>query len=233
MAVFDLHVHTVRGSSDSSLTPGRLVERARALGLDGVCLTEHSGGWDSRELDRVFGDSGVTVVGGLEVETDMGHVLVFGMRSYVEGMHRARDLRMAVDDAGGVMVSAHPFRNLLNEPPYNDNLLFPDPSGRPTTVQEAAGHPLFEIVDDVEVANGANSDTENRFALDVARYLGKKGTGGSDAHSDQGLGRFVTVLDGDVRTEADLIEALRAGAFSPGQGLQAGEPAPFGLDNTG
>ena len=215
MSVFDLHVHTVRGSSDSGLTPDQLIEQARLVGLDGVCLTEHSGGWDDRELERTFDGSGLTVVRGLEVDTDMGHVLVFGLHAYVNGMNRVVELRKAVDRVGGVIVSAHPFRNLFNRPPYDVNLLYKEGVQRPSTAEEAAGHPVFELVDDVEVANGSNTEEENEFCLKVARHLGHKGTGGSDAHSVHGLGRCATVFDGDVRSESDLIEALKAKAFRP------------------
>lgn len=233
MAVFDLHVHTVRGSSDSSLTPEQLIAEARRIGLDGVCLTEHGGGWEPPELERVFEDAGMTVIRALEVETDMGHVLVFGLHRYSAGMHRIDELRKAVDDARGVMISAHPFRNLFNRPPYNVNLVFRDPNGHPTSPEDAARHPLFGLVDEVEVANGSNSDRENLFALDVARSLGLKGTGGSDVHSTHGLGKCVTVFDGDIATERDLIEAVKARAFSPAQGLHLGDLRPFGPDGLG
>ena len=232
MAVFDLHVHTVKGSSDSSLTPEQLIEEARRIGLDGVCLTEHSGGWEDLELGKVFGGSGLTVIRGLEVETDMGHVLVFGLHSYVAGMHRANQLRKSVNRAGGVMVSAHPFRNLFNRPPLNANLLYKDLGTRTMTVAEAACHPVFEIVDEVEVANGANTGRENLFTLEVAGRLGFGGTGGSDVHSSQGLGRCVTVFEGDIRSESDLIDAIRARAFSPGQGANSGQVQPFVLQSS-
>ena len=227
MAVFDLHVHTVRGSSDSSLTPQQLIEEARKTGLDGVCLTEHGGGWQDQEFQEVFAEAGITVIRGLEVDTDMGHVIVFGIHSYVNGMHRASDLRKTVSRAGGVMISAHPFRNLFNKFPYNVNLLFKGSTHPPATAQEAAQHPLFDLVDDIEVANGSNTDRENRFTLEVARHLGFKGTGGSDVHSTHGLGRCVTVFDGDIKSETDLIEAIRTKAFTPGQGLNLGSVEPF------
>ena len=225
MAVFDLHVHTTRGSSDSSLTPEQLLERALELGLDGVCLTEHGGGWERHEIDRAFSSESLTVIGGLEVETDMGHVLVFGMRSYVAGMNTVRDLRKAVDRAGGVMVSAHPFRNLFDQKHNSVNLVFPDHSERPHTAVEASGHPLFTLVDEIEVANGGNTEEENEFAVDLARTLEMTGTGGSDAHSLHGLGGYVTIFDGDVRSEADLIDGLRAKVFAPAQRLATGELA--------
>ena len=227
MAVFDLHVHTVRGSSDSSLTPEQLIEEAQRIGLDGVCLTEHGGGWEDQEMERVFKNAGMTVIRALEVDTEMGHILVFGLHRYVNGMHTVRDLRKAVNRAGGVMVSAHPFRNLFNKPPYNVNLLFRDSGGHPETAEDAANHPLFQVVDEVEVANGANTDEENLFTLDVVRHLGLTGTGGTDAHSTHGLGKCVTMFDGDIKSESDLIEALKAKEFSPGHNLHLCDLKPF------
>ena len=228
MAVFDLHLHTVRGSSDSSLLPEQLIEEARRIGLDGICLTEHSGGWEEREVEEVFGDSGLTVIRAIEVNTEMGHILVFGLNRYVDGMHTAAGLRKVVDAAGGVMISAHPFRNFFNRPPYNVNLLFQNVNGnRPTTAIAASKHPLFELVDDVEVANGSNTDPENHFTLEVARHLGFVGTGGSDAHSTHGIGKCVTQFHGDIRNESDLIEALKAKAFTPAEGLHIGDLKPF------
>ena len=115
------------------------------------------------------------------------------------------------------MVSAHPFRNLFNQRPYAHNLLFEDPDGIPTTVAEAVEHPIFRMVDAIEVANGANTERENRFALEAARHLGLGVTGGSDAHSLHGLGSCVTVFDGDIRSDSDLIEAIRSKACSAEQ----------------
>ena len=229
MAVFDLHVHTVRGSSDSSLTPARLIEEAVRVGLDGVCLTEHSGGWEDGVFEETFESAGFTVVRGLEVATDMGHIVVFGLHSYVaEGMHDASELKAVVDRVGGVMIAAHPFRNLFDPPPYNQNLLFKNAQSYPRSPEEAARHPLFELVDDIEVANGANTEKENSFGLDVARELGMPGTGGSDAHSEHGLGRYVTVFEGEVLTEAGLVEAIRAGAYTPARRFDDGETMVYG-----
>ena len=221
MSVFDLHVHTASGSSDSSLTPDELVREARDIGLDGVCLTEHGGAWQTSDLGQTFEGAGVTVLAGLEIDTEMGHILVFGLPSRVSGIHRVDELRKAVDRAGGVMIAAHPFRHLFNLPPYDTNLLYHGGPKLPETAEEAALHPLFDMVDDIEVANGANFESENAFALEVARHRGFAGTGGSDAHSFHGLGRCATAFDAVVRTEADLIDALKSGAFRPADGLRA------------
>jgi predicted metal-dependent phosphoesterase TrpH len=227
---FDLHVHTVRGSSDSSLTPEQLIEEAQRIGLDGVCLTEHGGGWETQDLEDTFRDAGLTVIRALEVDTDMGHILAYGLHRHVSGINVAGELRKAVNRAGGVMISAHPFRNLFNKPPYNVNLLYKNSERRsPETAEEASGHPLFQLVDDIEVANGSNTDQENLFTLEVAAHLGMGGTGGSDVHSTHGLGKCITMFDGDIRGESDLIEALKAKAFKPGQNLHKGDLQPFSL----
>lgn len=228
MAIFDLHLHTVRGSSDSGLATDQLIQEAQRIGLDGVCLTEHSGGWEAAELASAFKGSGLTAIRALEVNTDMGHILAFGLHRYVDGMHTAAGLRKVVDRAGGVMISAHPFRNFFNRPPYNVSLLFKSANGvRPATAIEASKHPLFELVDDVEVANGANTDRENLFTRDVARHLGFTGSGGSDAHSKHGIGKCVTIFDDAIRSESDLIDALKAKAFAPAEGLHIGKLKPF------
>ena len=95
-------------------------------------------------------------------------------------------------------------------------------------LRKEAAHPVFKLVDEIEVVNGGNIEVENRFAQEVAAVLGRWGTGGSDAHSTDGLAKGTTVFNGDVRNEADLLEALRAGDFAPVEGFHVGKPANYG-----
>ena len=85
------------------------------------------------------------------------------------------------------------------------------------------------------MVNGGNLEKEDRFAQEVAELGGRAGTGGSDAHSVNGLGKGVTVFPGDVRTQDDLLEALRAGEFFPVEGFHLGQPVEYGgsLDQAG
>jgi len=223
LSVIDMHVHTVVGSSDSNLTPEELVREAVRIGLDGVCLTEHRGKWDKFAFEKFAREQPLLLINAMEVETDMGHIIVLGTNGYVSGMSDARTLRRVVEETGGVMITAHPFRNYFNRPPYNQNLVFRDVHPFPETALEAAKHPLFELVHEVEVGNGGCNNQENFFALDVARQRGHSGTGGSDAHSTHGLGKCVTVFDGDIRSEKDLIEAIRAKAFKAVEGFHLGQ----------
>ena len=61
----DLHLHTNRGSSDSNLSPADLVERAGAIGIGAVCITEHDNMWESREMDLLANESGVVFLRGM------------------------------------------------------------------------------------------------------------------------------------------------------------------------
>lgn len=226
--IIDLHVHTTRGSTDSSLSPQEMVEEARRIGLQGVCLTEHGGPWDRFEFQRFASrQDGLLLVPALEVETDMGHITVFGLDSYVPGIRNARELRRVADDVGGYMVLVHPFRNLFLGRLYDVNLLFKDPARYPRTVEEALAHPVFELVDAIEVANGANLDEENLFAWEVARRLGKPTVGGTDAHSINGLGKCVTVFPEPIASAEAFLQALHSGRFYPATGLNIGKLQRF------
>ena len=213
--LFDMHVHTTRGSSDSNLSPEDMVLEAERLGFFGICITEHSGPWDRYEFQSFAAQHSLVLVRAMEVDTDMGHILAFGLDSYLPGISKAQELRRVVGEAGGFMVSAHPFRGLYDVRPSARPLLYREEPGVPSTMEEASQHQVFSLIDAVEVANGGTSERENRFAMGVARELGLPVTGGSDAHSQHGLGRYVTVFDGDVSTQEEFLTALRTGEYYP------------------
>jgi hypothetical protein len=71
------------------------------------------------------------------------------------------------------------------------------------------------------VHNGATGDRENAMAVAVKEYVGLRGIGGSDAHSEHGLGCCATAFERQVRSERELIEELRAGRFRAVNRLQS------------
>ncbi len=231
-SIFDLHVHTNRGSPDSALTPAEMVEESGRVGLTGVMVTEHVG-WPRQDFEEFARDQDLILIRALELYTPLGHIITLGLDGYVTGyngdIETIRRLRQEVDRVGGFMILAHPFRYLLSLPGvYTQNLLYADWSPVPTTPEEAVRHPIFELVDEVEVVNGANNEAENRFAKEVVQLLSFNGTGGSDAHSNNGLGKGATVFNGEIRSQADLLEALRAGDFFPVEGFHLGDPVDYG-----
>lgn len=233
-SILDLHVHTNQGSLDSALTPEEMVREAKRIGLTGVMVTEHSG-WPRHDFEEFARRQEIVLVRALEVYTPLGHIITLGIEGYVTGssggIDTVRQLRKEVERVGGFMILAHPFRFLFDPHGlYTQNMLFENAATVPRTAEEAAQHPIFELVDELEVVNGGNVERENRFAQDVNRVLGRWGTGGSDAHSVNGLGKGGTIFKGEVRNERDLLEALRAGDFVPVEGFHVNRPSYYGRD---
>jgi sugar phosphate isomerase/epimerase len=222
--IVDMHVHTVRGAADSSLTPDQLIEEARRIGLTGVNISEHDRVWEPHLLEEFRERSGLFVSRGMEVSTDMGHMIVVGLDRYVAGIRRAAELRRVLDEVGGFMIVAHPFRHFFDPIHFRRD-------GRPPFEmgpEEAAERmPVFKLVDEIEVANGGSTPRENQFALKVTKALGKRGTGASDCHSTQGVGYYVTVFEEKLRDQEHMLAQLRARRFHAAEGLPAGELRPY------
>jgi predicted metal-dependent phosphoesterase TrpH len=226
--LFDLHIHTTKGSSDSSLKPEELILEADRLGLRGLCITEHSGPWERHEFERFASLHSVVLVRAMEVETDMGHMLAFGLDRYQSGFQKAAQLRKAADAEGGFVVIAHPFRATLTQRRKENALLYrsiPDPL--PQKPEDALNHPVFKLSHAVEVVNGGTLDEENDFAMRVASMLRMPVTGGSDAHSTHGLGKFVTAFSDEINNEQEFLAALHSGKFYPAVGLRSGQIRPY------
>jgi hypothetical protein len=212
--LIDLHTHTQPLSHDSSLTADELVEVAKEAGLDGLCLTEHDFFWDHDEVRRLARRHRFVVIPGIEVNTEDGHFLVFGLERYVYGMHRTRDLVSLVTAAGGAIVAAHPYRRQL---PW-ELLRGDDPRGGPAwlaALEQAVNNPAYRHVVAIEAHNGRGSERENAFAREVCQRLGLPATAGSDAHDRGDVARCATEFEAPVRDLDDLIEALGSGRFRP------------------
>jgi len=227
--IIDMHIHTTAGASDSGLDPEDLAEEATQRGLTAVNITEHDRLWDAYKLnDYRQRHAGLFVNNGMEVSTDMGHMIVVGLKQYVPGIRHAEELRKVLDDLGGFMAVAHPFRH------WFDPVYFRKQGKEPFTMtpeQAAERMPVFQLVDAIEALNGANTPRENLFALQVAKVLGKPVTGGSDAHSRSGIGFYCTVLEKDVSAPEEFLEELCAGRFHAHHGLLQGKLTYFTEDS--
>ena len=198
--IIDLHTHTRFGSNCSYLDPGELARRAKETGLDGICITEHDLCWEVEAIEALSREYGVLVLGGVEVSTELGQVLVYGIHRPLWKVSSIRGLRELIDESGGVMIAAHPFRRymLLNELPPVEQILTMD---------------IFRMVDSVEVFNVGATRRELDFGCQVLRRLNLKGVGGSDAHASHTIGRCVTIFERDIASERDLLEELKAQRF--------------------
>lgn len=194
----DCHCHT-KYSYDNWLEPVDLIRRAKALGLDGVCITEHYSYEASRPVEQVARDEGFLVLRGVEIATDRGHMLAYGMQD--DGWNIwGRDNYLPMNEViehinsiGGICVPAHPFREV----------------GVASLL-----HGLLDLtgIAAVETHNGGNLDSDNDLAISAARHMALPALGGSDCHKTIAVGRCATKFSQTVTDMASFIAAVRAGA---------------------
>jgi hypothetical protein len=208
----DLHVHT-NLSSDSNVTVEKYLEFATSQPqrLGAICFTEHRLFPTDPEIDRVYTELSeqfqVAIFKGIEADTDLGHLLLFGVNKEVlrrfdltSRMLRSEHLIDVLHDEGGVAIPAHPFRD-SGFGPRLDSLLSRHGAALST----------------VEVLNGQNSDDQNQRAEDAALKLGLTAVGGSDAHfaTAKWFMTVATELEREVKTVEELCSELRAGRARP------------------
>ena len=210
--LIDLHVHT-RLSSDSKVAPEQYFEAigSHAVGLGAICFTEHRLFPEDAELDATYAAMAeryrVHIFKGIEVDTNLGHLLVFGVNAAIRHrfrldsrMIRAEHLIEVVHDEGGVAIPAHPFRD----------------SGYGSRLDDLLAR-LGPALSVVEAVNGQNTGEQNREAIAVAEKLGLTAVGGSDAHfaTPAWFLTCATELEREVATVEELCAELRAGRARP------------------
>lgn len=203
--VIDLHVHTYPASPCSSAPVGQVVEEAKRIGLDGICLTDHNHVWEPGVVEDLRQRHGFLILRGNEIITDQGDMVVLGLERDVQGIIKLEDLSKEVQEAGGFIIAVHPFRGFLTFGLGDLGL----------TPQKAMKRPLFKHVDALEVLNGKVTEKENSLAREVAAGLGLPVTGGSDAHAVPEVGVYATRFSAAIQDEKELIAALRSGQYAP------------------
>ncbi|MXY78944.1 MAG: PHP domain-containing protein [Chloroflexi bacterium] len=187
-SLIDMHAHSSNLSRDSGVSVDDLIAQAKRRGLDAICLTEHNALWPDAQVRELSERHAFTVLPGMELGTDVGHVLVFGLPRYHPELLEIEELRRIVTAEGAVAVQAHPMR-------YRP--------GRQPGWEE-----MRRWFDGVEVVNGDHSDTVGGYHHTQAMDLGLAPVGGSDAHSRQAVGRVATAVPGYVAGVYDLVRYI-------------------------
>lgn len=204
--IIDMHVHTLPLSRCSNIDPEEAIRRAREIGLNGLCFTEHEITWRSEEIQRLRDKWNFPVFCGIEVNTSEGHILVFGIRENQKNLlhiRRFQKLQDFINGSNGILIFAHPFRDAL----FLDNIN-PQP-----IIQNACTKEVFKKVEAIEVFNGKSKTEENRMAQELSARLMVKGLGGSDAHNIQEIGRCATFFENEITNEEQLVEEIKSGRF--------------------
>jgi len=207
--IIDIHTHTYPTSDDSQLTPEELIKEAKRIGLDGICLTDHDGFWNPKDVELLGKNNDFLVIPGCEVTTEEGHILVYGLTKYIFGMHKSSFVNDLVKEADGAMVVAHPYRRVYRETAPQDEISYNE------MIDRALRNDVFNIVDAIETKNGRGTDNENQFSADISKVLGMRGTGASDAHKISDVGTYATVFEDKITNLKEFITAIKSGQYKP------------------
>jgi predicted metal-dependent phosphoesterase TrpH len=205
--ILDLHTHSE--ASEDSRAPVEtylkwLARKREVLPIDGIVLTEHrqwNAAADYRALEDRFG---ILILRGAEVETDYGHVLVYGVNDDMTRRFDFSDVRL-------------PARELIPEVARMGGIALPCHPGRPTVGlcehYEKQG-PLDGVVA-VEALNGGSRRGENERVQRLIERYAYRAFGGSDSHLVSFIGICATEFDRPIRNVEDLVQALYAGGYRP------------------
>ena len=204
----DLHTHSV-SSDDSRATVDQYVKwvgvlRRKGSRIDGFVLTEHRKFDFDKDYSKLAEDNDVLIMKGSELDTNMGHFLVYGVTKELTdaidfgNVHMdALELVEAADEYGAIALPAHPGRFGIGLCEFTGN-------GRD-----------FSSILAAEGLNGSNRPGEQERAEELIRLLGVPATGGSDAHLVSAIGKCMTSFENPVLNETDLVRELKSGAFTP------------------
>jgi predicted metal-dependent phosphoesterase TrpH len=186
----DMHLHT-RASFDCLSDPLRVIEAARARGVERIAITDHNLLSLALEMAEAFPDA---VIPGEEVKTAEGiDVIGLYLKEEIPKGTSAKEVCRIVHEQGGIVYLPHPYA-----------------SGKGGSGRYA--EELAPLVDVVEVFNARlHPGRLNEPGEELAARWSKARGAGSDAHTvGEVAGGFVEVAD-HPNEPAALLEAL-AGA---------------------
>ena len=199
--ILDLHSHSIV-SDDGRAKVENYCQwiRRKALPLDGFVLTEHRLYDEQSDYRALEDEFGLLILKASELETDYGHVLVFGVNEDLQAaLDFSRvDLSLATlleesQRCGAVAVPCHPGRTRV---------------GMCAHIETRGA---VEGVRIVETLNGGSRGEENGAALALARGNDYHRTGGSDSHIVSHIGRCATRFPANIADMNGLMAELEAG----------------------
>lgn len=203
--LIDLHAHTAPRSNCSRTTLDELVSSARRRGLDALCITEHDVRWPDDELADASRAVGFPLIPGVELSTDIGHVLVFGPLERPLWLgYTFEQLVEEVEHSPTALVLPHPVRAVAGERAQRAGRVRPGAA-------EVAGWPQWHAVHAVEAASTQTVVAEHDLTAAALAIAPRPRVAASDAHGPDLAGRYATRLAVEVRDAAGLAAEIRAG----------------------
>jgi len=202
--IIDLQVG-LESEDGSVVDPEALAAGAKAAGLDGIVVTQNDVLFPPKvDLASAAEKHGVTVFTGARIATNHGLLLCLlpdpsvkpSWQKGEDGLYEAAAVIDALDELGGVAIALRPYDRGIDKP-MGDHIF---------ALQGLAA---------CDVQNGRVGGNANSLALEAASNLEMPCVGTSSASGTKGLGTSATLFRGPVKSEAELVEAIRHGECWP------------------
>ncbi|PIU41345.1 MAG: phosphotransferase [Candidatus Omnitrophica bacterium CG07_land_8_20_14_0_80_42_15] len=194
--LLEIHAHSSKYSKCSQVDPVTLVRQAQDKGVQGIVITEHKYKWSEDEIRELRLKSEVEnnflILSAQEAETDIGHVLVYGVNDVLDKVISIEELRKNFPDAA--LIWAHPFRN--GKVPSEGELKNP-------------------LLDAIEIFNVNYNAKENYTGLSLWHRYKFTAVGGSDTHSKESVAIFPTEINHPISTIEELVVEIKKGRCKP------------------
>ncbi len=161
----------------------------KAIGLDGIAITDHDSIAAILKAKDVARKYNVKVFTGVEISTQRGHLLAYGIDEKPIYRKSVAETIDWIKDRDGAAVCAHPFR--ASAPSIGDK--------------------VYEHHFDGIELNGRTKSAQNRAAEVAAKLMRITLVGGSDAHYIERVGTISTQFHNELENDDDLVNAIRKG----------------------
>lgn len=191
----DMHLHEKTYSFDSFQELKDMVETAKKIGLDAICITDHDSMGLKHFAEQYSKEVNFPIFVGVEYFSLQGDISAFGIDSFPSERIDAQEFVNYVIKNNGVCFSCHPFRN--------------NNRGLKEKLKEIKG------LSGVEVLNGSTEYADNIKAFIYSKDLNLMPIGASDAHELSQLGKFATWFPNKVYTMENFVAQIKNGISKP------------------
>lgn len=199
---YDMHFHSKEGSIDGKVAIDKALSILKSKGYTGVVVTDHNS-YDG--YNSIKDTHGLNILCGIEYDTmDGGHCLVIlpdgiQLEELTKPGMKIKNIIDIVHSSGGIIGLSHPYDcsrlGFMNRNYKNKEL-------------------ILETIDFIEGVNASSFNIKNEMSLKLAEKYNKPIFSGSDSHRDYEVGLGALETDMEIRTNNELIDAVKHANFN-------------------
>ncbi len=188
----ELHCHSVHSKQkkvyhEGINTPTEIVEHAKRIGIEALCLTDHDTMVGVKEALKAGKKHGILVIPSEEVTSKDGHILAIDINEEIEPGLSAQETIDIIHQQGGIAISPHAF-----------------------DITRVGLEEKALLCDAMEIFNSLNLDRLTNIKCEkLAKKYNIPGVGGSDAHWLPMMGAALTQIEGSTKEE--LLKSIKQG----------------------